>query len=56
MEKSKKTKIIIVVSYFLLLLIFVILFLSKFSIQEIKSFTNFQVIKDNFSRKNIIKD
>ncbi len=47
MEKSKKTKIIIGVSYFLLLLIFVILFLSKFSIQEIKSFTNFQVIKDN---------
>ena len=47
MEKSKKTKIIIGVSYFLLLLILVILFLSKFSIQEIKSFTNFQVIKDN---------
>ena len=47
MEKSKKTKIIIGVSYFLLLLIFVIFFLSKFSIQEIKSFTNFQVIKDN---------
>ena len=47
MEKSKKTKIVIGLSYFLLLSIFVIFFLSKFSIQEIKSFTNFQVIKDN---------
>ena len=47
MEKSKKTKIVIGLSYFLLLSIFVIFFLSKFSIEEIKSFTNFEVIKNN---------
>ena len=47
MEKSKKTKIVIGVSYFLLLSIFFILILSKFSIEEIKSFTNFEVIKNN---------
>ena len=47
MEKSKKTKIVIGLSYFLLLSVFVIFFLSKFSIEEIKSFTNFEVIKNN---------
>ena len=47
MEKSKKTKIVIGVSYFLLLSIFFIFILSKFSIEEIKSFTNFEVIKNN---------
>ena len=47
MEKSKKTKIIIGVCYFLLLSIFFIFFLSQFSIEEIKSFTNYEVIKNN---------
>ena len=47
MEKSKKTKIIIGACYFLLLSIFFIFFLSKFSLEEIKSFTNFEVIKNN---------
>ena len=47
MEKTKKTKIIIGVCYFLIISIFFIFFLSKFSIEEIKSFTNFEVIKNN---------
>ena len=44
MEKAKKTKIIIGISYLILLAIFVILFLSKFSIQEIISY---EFIKEN---------
>ena len=47
MEKTKKTKIIIGVCYFLIISIFFIFFLSQFSIEEIKSFTNFEVIKNN---------
>ena len=47
MEKTKKTKIIIGVCYFLIISIFFIFFLSKFSLEEIKSFTNFEVIKNN---------
>ena len=44
MEKAKKTKIIIGLSYLVLLSIFVLLFFSKFSIQEI---TSYDFIKEN---------
>ena len=44
MEKAKKTKIIIGLSYLILLTIFVILFFSKFSIQEI---TSYDFIREN---------
>ena len=44
MEKAKKTKIIIGLSYLVLLTIFVLLFFSKFSIQEI---TSYDFIKEN---------
>ncbi len=44
MEKAKKTKIIIGLSYIVLLTIFVLLFFSKFSIQEI---TSYDFIKEN---------
>jgi uncharacterized membrane protein YdjX (TVP38/TMEM64 family) len=44
MEKAKKTKIIIGLSYLVLLTIFVLLFFSKFSIQEI---TSYEFIKEN---------
>ena len=44
MEKAKKTKIIIGLSYLILLTIFVMLFFSKFSIQEI---TSYDFIKEN---------
>ena len=44
MEKSKKTKIIIGVSYLIILTIFLYLFFSKFSIQEI---TSYEFIKEN---------
>ncbi len=44
MEKAKKIKIIIGLSYLVLLTIFVLLFFSKFSIQEI---TSYEFIKDN---------
>ena len=44
MEKAKKTKLIIGLSYLLLIIIFLFLFFSKFSLQEISSY-NF--IKDN---------
>ena len=44
MEKSKKTKIIIGVSYLIILSLFLYLFFSKFSIQEI---TSYEFIKDN---------
>ena len=46
MEKAKKTKIIIGLSYLILLTIFVMLFFSKFSIQEITSY--------DFIRENIL--
>ena len=42
MEKAKKTKIIIGLSYLVLLTIFVLLFFSKFSIQEITSYDFFK--------------
>ena len=44
MEKAKKTKIIIGLSYLVLLTIFVLLFFSNFSIQEI---TSYDFIKEN---------
>ena len=44
MEKAKKTKIIIGLSYLVLLTIFVLLFFSKFSIQEI---TSYDFIREN---------
>ncbi len=44
MEKAKKTKIIIGLSYLLLLTIFLFLFFSKFSIQEI---TSYDFVKEN---------
>ncbi len=44
MEKAKKTKIIIGLSYLVLITIFVLLFFSKFSIQEI---TSYDFIKEN---------
>ncbi len=44
MEKAKKTKIIIGLSYLVLMTIFVLLFFSKFSIQEI---TSYDFIKEN---------
>ena len=44
MEKAKKTKIIIGLSYLILLTIFLILFFSKFSIQEI---TSYDFLKEN---------
>ncbi len=44
MEKAKKIKIIIGLSYLVLLTIFVLLFFSEFSIQEI---TSYDFIKDN---------
>ena len=44
MEKSKKTKIIIGVSYLIILSLFLYLFFSKFSIQEI---TSYEFIKEN---------
>ncbi len=44
MEKAKKIKIIIGLSYLVLLTIFVVLFFSEFSIQEI---TSYDFIKDN---------
>ena len=44
MEKSKKTKIIIGVSYLIILSLFLFLFFSKFSIQEI---TSYEFIKEN---------
>jgi len=44
MEKAKKTKIIIGLSYLVLLSIFMLLFFSKFSIQEI---TSYEFIKEN---------
>ena len=44
MEKSKKTKIIIGVSYLIILSLFLYLFFSKFSIQEI---TSYDFIKKN---------
>ena len=44
MEKTKKIKLIIGLSYLLLIIIFLFLFFSKFSIQEISSY---DFIKDN---------
>jgi len=44
MEKAKKTKIIIGLSYLILLTIFIMLFFSKFSIQEI---TSYDFIREN---------
>ena len=44
MEKAKKTKIIIGLSYLILLTIFVMLFFSKFSIQEI---TSYDFVREN---------
>jgi uncharacterized membrane protein YdjX (TVP38/TMEM64 family) len=44
MEKAKKTKIIIGLSYLILLIIFVMLFFSKFSVQEI---TSYDFIREN---------
>ena len=44
MEKTKKIKILIGLSYLILLIIFLLLFFSKFSLQEI---TSYEFIKDN---------
>ena len=44
MEKTKKIKIIIGLSYLVLLIIFLLLFFSKFSLQEI---TSYEFIKNN---------
>ena len=44
MEKTKKIKIFIGLSYLVLLIIFLLLFFSKFSLQEI---TSYEFIKDN---------
>ena len=52
MEKSKKTKIVIGLSYFLLLSIFVIFFLSKFSIEEINFFVRWE--RGKFGSKNSV--
>ena len=53
MEKAKKTKIIIGLSYLVLLSIFVLLFFSKFSIQEI---TSYDFIKENKMYFQKLKD
>ena len=44
MEKAKKTKIIIGICYLILLSVFLLIFFSKFSIQEI---TSYEFIKEN---------
>ena len=44
MEKTKKIKIFIGLSYLTLLMIFLLLFFSKFSLQEI---TSYEFIKNN---------
>ena len=44
MEKAKKTKLFIGLSYLILITIFLFLFFSKFSLQEI---TSYDFIKDN---------
>ena len=46
MEKTKKIKIFIGLSYLTLLIIFLLLFFSKFSLQEI---TSYEFIKNNRS-------
>ena len=46
MEKTKKIKIFIGLSYLALLIIFLLLFFSKFSLQEI---TSYEFIKKNRS-------
>ena len=46
MEKTKKIKIFIGLSYIALLIIFLLLFFSKFSLQEI---TSYEFIKNNRS-------
>ena len=46
MEKTKKIKIFIGLSYLALLIIFLLLFFSKFSLQEI---TSYEFIKNNRS-------
>ena len=46
MEKTKKIKIFIGLSYLALLILFLLLFFSKFSLQEI---TSYEFIKNNRS-------
>ena len=47
MEKAKKIKIYIGLFYLLFISIFLYYFFSKFSLQEIKSFTSYDFIKNN---------
>ena len=47
MEKAKKIKIYIGLFYLLFISIFLYYFFSKFSLQEIKSITNYDFIKNN---------
>ena len=44
MEKTKKTKLFIGLSYLTLVVIFLVLFFSKFSLEEI---TSYEFIKEN---------
>ncbi len=56
MEKPKKIKLYVGLFYFIFISIFLYYFFSKFSLNEIKSFTSYDFIKDNrdyfFNLKN----
>ena len=47
MEKAKKIKLFVGIFYLTFIFIFLYYFFSKFSLQEIKSFTNYEFIKNN---------
>ena len=47
MEKPKKIKLYIGLFYLIFISIFLYYFFSKFSLEEIKSFTSYDFIKDN---------
>ena len=47
MEKAKKIKLFVGTFYLTFIFIFLYYFFSKFSLQEIKSFTNYEFIKNN---------
>ncbi len=47
MEKAKKIKLFVGIFYLIFICIFLYYFFSTFSLQEIKSFTNYEFIKNN---------
>ena len=47
MEKAKKIKLFVGIFYLIFIFIFLYYFFSKFSLQEIKSFTSYDFIKNN---------